>query len=335
MGALFLREKDVMATVDFKMAIDAVEEGFRQYGLGFAQSPPWRDVSFLGKDVPHGQSPGIIQAMAYLEKEKVAVVKHFYSFSKSQTSILRLIDAEAGKTLAIMEANFESWMRTGAAGAIGAKYLARASCPSVGIIGTGNQARAQIRFLAHVRPFKKLSAFSIDPIEKRKEFAKEIEKALDVEVELVPNAREVVEKADLLVTVTKSVEPIVQGDWIKRGQHINSFGADDPHKVELAPSVLFKADKLVIDYEKALESAQLRVPLNAGALRLNAIHGTIGEVVAGKKPGRVNENEITIFHSTGMTVQDASLALAIYKKATEKGIGLDLSEPLRMIEGAL
>ena len=336
MGALFLQEKDVVAVLDFDMAIDAVEEGFRQYGLGLVQSPPWREVCFTGKGIPHGAGPGIIQAMAYLEREKIAVVKHFYSFPGSKTSVLRLIDAEAGKTLAVMEANYESWMRTGAAGAVGAKYLARESSSRAGIIGTGTQARAQIRFLARVRPVKKLYAYSVDPLAKREEFAREIENELKVGgVELVGSAQEAVEKADVLVTATPSTKPIVRGNWIKRGLHITSMGADDPLKVELAESALTKADKLVIDCEKALETAQLRIPLSAGALKPDDIHGSIGEVVAGKKPGRENDEEITIFHSTGMTVQDVPIALAVYRKAREKGIGHELCEALRMLEESI
>jgi alanine dehydrogenase len=334
MGALFLRENDVMAVLDVETAIDAVEEGFRQYGLGLAQSPPWREVSFAGKDAPHGAGPGIIQALAYVEKEKVAVVKHFYSFKTSQRSILRLIDGEAGKTLAVMEAGYESWMRTGAAGAVAAKYLARRSSSVAGIIGTGRQARAQIRFLAKVRPIKRVCAYSVDPMEKRLEFARTLEEDLKIKVDLMESAQEAVEKADLLVTVTPSTVPIVHGDWIRKGLHITSIGSDDPRKVELAPSVLVKADKLVIDYEKAMESAQLRIPLSKGLLKADQIYGTIGEVVAGKKPGREREEEITIFQSTGMTVQDAPLALAIYRKAKEKGVGCELSETLRMVEEA-
>ncbi len=238
MGALLLQEKDVMAVLDFDMAIDAVEEGFRQHGLGLAQSPPWRDVCFTGKNVPHGAGPGIVQAMAYLEKEKIVVVKHFYNFGKSATSLLRLIDAKGGKTLAIMEANYESWMRTGAAGAVAAKYLARESSSKAGVIGTGSQARAQVEFLARVRPIRKLYAYSIDPLKKREEFARSIEEELGIDVELLETPKEAVECADVLITATRSTEPIVQGEWVTDGLHITSMGADDPLKVELAPFAL-------------------------------------------------------------------------------------------------
>lgn len=335
MGTLFLREKDVMAVLDFDMAIHAVEEGFRQYGMGLVQSPPWREVCFAGKGIPHGAAPGILQAMAYLEREKVAAVKHFYSFPGSKTVTLRLIDAEAGKTLAIMEAKYESLMRTGAAGAVGAKYLARESSSRAGIIGTGTQAAGQIQFLARVRPLKEVYAYSVDPLAKRREFARELERELEIGVELVASAQQVVEKADVLVTATPSTRPIVRGDWINSGLHITSMGADDPLKVELAESALAKADKLVIDCEKALETAQLRTPLSTGALKPDHIHGSIGEVVAGKKPGRENDEEITIFHSTGMTVQDVPIALAVYRRAREKGIGHELGEALRMLEESI
>jgi alanine dehydrogenase len=336
METLFLQEKDVMAVLDFDAAIDAVEEGFRQYGMGLVQSPPWREVCFAGKGIPFGEAPGIIQAMGYLERDRVAVIKHFYRFPGStRTAKLRLIDAEAGKTLALMEANYESWMRTGAAGAVGAKYFARESCSRIGIIGTGKQARGQTRFLARVRPFIKLYAYSTSPLPKREEFAREMERELEVDVKLVASAQEAVENADVLVTATQSTKPIIEGDWIKRGLHITCMGADDPLKVELAESALMKADKLVIDYEKALETAQLRIPLSAGNLKADDIYGSIGEIVAGKKPGRENDDEITIFHSTGMTAQDVPLALAIYKKAREKGIGHELRVTTRMLEESI
>jgi len=313
METLFLQEKDVMAVLDFDAAIDAVEEGFRQYGMGLVQSPPWREVCFAGKGIPFGEAPGIIQAMGYLERDRVAVIKHFYRFPGStRTATLRLIDAEAGKTLALMEANYESWMRTGAAGAVGAKYFARESCSRIGIIGTGKQARGQTRFLARVRPFIKLYAYSTSPLPKREEFAREMERELEVDVKLVASAQEAVENADVLVTATQSTKPIVEGDWIKRGLHITCMGADDPLKVELAESAL-----------------------SAGNLKADDIYGSIGEIVAGKKPGRENDDEITIFHSTGMTAQDVPLALAIYKKAREKGIGHELRVTTRMLEESI
>jgi ornithine cyclodeaminase/alanine dehydrogenase-like protein (mu-crystallin family) len=335
METLFLREEDVKAVLDFDMAIDAIEEGFRQYGLDLAQSPPWRDLSFAGKNVPHGAGPCIIQAMAYLEKDKIAVIKHFYYYAQRQTSILKLLDIEAGKTLSVMEANYESWMRTGAAGAIGAKYLTRKSSKVMGIIGTGNQARSQVRFVSQVLPIEKLFAYSLDSKEKREAFAREIETEVKIEVVLTASAQAAVENSDILITATRSTQPIIEGAWIKKGLHITCMGADDPMKTELAPSALSKADKIIIDYEKALETAQLRIPLSRGQLKSNDIYGTIGEVVAGKKPGRESDTEVTIFHSTGMTVQDAAIALAIYRKACEKGVGSKFDDAREMIEAAL
>jgi alanine dehydrogenase len=330
---LILREKDVREVLDYDTAIDAVEEGYRQYGLGLVQSPPWRELSFKGRGIPHGASPGIVQAMAYLEKREIAVIKHFYLFRNSKTSTIYLIDAKREKILAIMEANYESWMRTGAAGAVAAKYLARNSSSTLGMIGTGNQARAQTSFVAQVLPIKQVLAYSIDPVDRRQDFVREMEKDLKIEVRLVANPKEAVENAEIVVTATPSTQPIVEGDWLEEGLHITSIGADDPQKVELAASALIRTDKLVIDYEKALETAQLQIPLSNGVLKQDDIYATIGEVVAGLKPGREDDTEITIFHSTGMTAQDVTLALAIYHKARDAGIGFEVDDALRIMAG--
>ena len=335
MGPLFLREEDVKAVLDFDMAINAVEEGFRQYGLGCAQSPAWQDLDLSGENVPHGAGPCIGQAMAFLETEKIAVIKHVHYYAHVLFANLKLIDVARGETLAVMEANFESWMRTGAAGAVGAKHLARKSSKAIGIIGTGNQARAQVHFASRVLPANRLFAYSLDSVEQRNAFALDIESELEIDVELTSSAQDAVENADVLITSTRSTQPIVRGEWIKNGLHITSMGADDPMKVELAPSALSRADKIIIDYEKALETAQLRIPLVNGQLRSSDIHGTIGEVVSGHKPGRESEEEVTIFHSTGMAIQDAPLALAIYRKAREKGIGSRMADAMDMVVAAL
>ena len=333
METLFLQERDVEELLTYDLAIAAVEEGFRQIGFGQAQSPPWREVCFAGKGVPHGSGPGIIQAIAYLEKEGIAVVKHFYNFGMSTLSFLRLIDAQQGTTLAVMEANYESRMRTGAAGAVAAKHLARESSQTAGLIGTGKQAKAQMEFLVQVRPIGHLLAYSVDSSEEREAFALEMETALGVKIELPESPQEVVENADILVTATPATEGVVHGEWVKEGLHITSVGADDPLKVELAPSVLARADKIVTDSEeKAFKTKQLRVPLEEGIVEVSDVYASIGEIVAGIKPGRESEHEVTVFHSTGMTVQDAALGLAIYKEACANDVGCTLPRLFALFE---
>jgi len=318
---LLFRESDVEEVLDIESAIDAVREGFRQAALGDAQSPPWRDVRFAGASQPHGAGPGITQAMAYLTSERVAIVKHFYSFGGPPVAILRLIDTSRGKTLAVMEANYESRMRTGAAGAVAAQYLAKASATKAGVVGTGTQAAAQIEFLAHIRSIEEIRAFSLDPRERQEAFAHRVAATTGIPIVLTRRAEDVVKDVDVLITATPSTEPIVKADWIPEGLHITSMGADDPHKAELAPEVFGKADKVVIDSDKALKTKQFRAAFREGVLPAGRTFPTIGEVIAGTSPGREDDREITIFHSAGTSVQDAEIALAVYRAACERGIG--------------
>jgi len=310
--------------LDVESAIAAVREGFRQVALGGAQTPPWRDVRFAGTSQPHGAGPGITQAIAYLASERVAVVKHFYSFGGGSVAILRLLDSSSGKTLAVMEANYESRMRTSAAGGVAAQYLARESAARAGVIGTGSQAGAQIESLLHVRAIREIHVFSLDPVERQEALAHRVEASIGIPVVLARCARDVVEKADVLITATPSTEPIVKADWISEGLHITSMGADDPYKVELAADVLGRADRIVIDSDKALETKQFRAAFREGVLPSDRPFPTIGEIVAGILPGRQNDREITVFHSAGTSVQDAAIALAVYRAACDRGIGAEI-----------
>ncbi|MFC2082592.1 ornithine cyclodeaminase family protein [Candidatus Bipolaricaulota bacterium] len=324
-GILLLTESDVERALDIESAMCAVRDGFRQAALGLAQSPPWRDVRFGGSTQPHGAGPGITQAMAYLASEHVAILKHFYSFAGSPpVAILRLIDASSGRTLAVMQANHESLMRTGAAGGVAAQYLARESATCAGVLGTGRQAGKQIEFLLHVRPIREVHAFSVESAERREEFASRIEAATGVRVILARCAQDVVQNADILVTATPSTVPIVKATWLSEGLHITSMGADDAYKAELAADVYGKADKVIIDSKKALETGQCQAAFRRGIFNSEDEVTTLGEVIAGIKPGRQSDREITVFHSAGTSVQDAAIALTVYRAACSQGIGVEI-----------
>jgi len=311
--------------LDIKAAIDAVREGFRLAALGDAQSPPWRDVRFAGATQPHGAGPGMTQAMAFVASERIVVLKHFYSFRTEAISILRLVDSSDGRTLAVMEANCESRMRTGAAGAVAAQYLARPSATRAGVIGTGIQAATQVEFLSHVRPIAEIRAFSLDTHERQELFVRQVTATTGIPVVLARRAQDVVKNVDVLITATPSTQPIVEAAWVSAGLHVTSVGADDPQKTELAPEVFGKADKVVIDSLKALETKQLRAAFDKGILTAHRMLPTIGEIILETLPGRENDQEITIFHSAGVTVQDAMIALSIYRAACDRGIGTSIS----------
>ena len=329
-------DEDVKKILMLDDVMDALEEAFRQYGMGRAGGdgfrygfipPPKRELRIKGKGMPHG-FPGNVsigQGMASLEDTKLAVLQHSFSFPKRKSSMFHLIDAESGDTLALVMNNesYISWMRTGAEGAIAAKYLSRTDCKVAGVIGTGRQGRAQLQFLVKVRQLEKVYAYS--GRRRDEEFANEMSKTLGLDVVATNDAEEVVRNAEVLTTVTHSTVPIVRGDWVEEGTHINGIGADCPLKAELDASTIQKTDKLVIDCEQVLDVADLRAPIEQGVMHATSIYGTIGEIVAGVKPGRQHPSEITVYKSTGMTIPYVTIAAKIYEKAKNMGLGTEVS----------
>jgi ornithine cyclodeaminase/alanine dehydrogenase-like protein (mu-crystallin family) len=218
---------------------------------------------------------------------------------------------------------FEGGFRTGAACAVGAKYLARNDINTVGVIGTGRVGRASLMCLSKVRGFDKVIAHS--GRRKDENFAREMGKILGVDIIAAEAPEEVARKADVLITATYATEPIIKGEWIREGTHIAAMGADDPIKGEIDAATFKKADKIVIDSEKCLTIGEIANPLKQGILKLEDIYGKIGEVVAGLKPGRENDDEITIFESDGTNIQSASVSWMTYQKVKKLGLGIETS----------
>ena len=248
-----------------------------------------------------------------------------FHLGEKKGDIAYLIDANKGDILAIIKAPiYESWMRTGAEGAVAAKYLSRKDCKIAGVIGTGNQGRYQLEFLSKVRNIEK--AFAYSGRRRDEEYAREMSKKLGIDIIACEGAEEVVRNADILITTTFSTTPYVKGEWIKKGLHINSMGADDPTKAELDANTLKKADKIVIDdYELTLDTKEIRIPIEQNIIGIDNIYGTIGEIVAGVKPSRESSSEVTIYKSTGMTIAYVAINTQVYKKARQMGLGKDIS----------
>jgi len=333
---LLIGEEDIRkANITPEETIEAVENAYHQDGLGLAQDTPRREVRIKGKNLPH-ISPGtqsIGQGLAYLEESKILIISHAFHFSWHKY-LTQLIDPDDGKTLAIIaqgresfgerpEGKYSGGYRTGAAAAIGAKHLAKSEIEMVGVIGTGRVGRASLICLSKVREFDKVFAYSGRRMDE--EFAREMGRVIGIDVKAVDGAEEVVRNADVLITATYATEPVVKGEWIKEGTHISAMGADDPLKAELDEKTFKRADKIVIDSEKCLTIGELANPIKKGTIKTEDIYGKIGEIVAGKKLGRENDIETTIFESDGTNIQSASVAWLIYKKVKEMGLGLETS----------
>lgn len=328
---LYLNEQDITRCLSPRDVVEAVEDGFRQHGLGMAQTQPRREIRIRGKDLPHAdpRTTRVAQGLAFLEQSGVVVIDHIFSFPDRRTPSMRvvkhLIDADDGCVIGIVDSTNILGLRTGAAGAVGAKFLSRKSSSVVGIIGAGRQSRNQLRFLLQVRPIESAFVYDLAPQEADR-FCEEMSAELEISVQASKNIEHVVGKADILITATPAVKPIVMAEWLPPGVHVNIVGADDPPKIELEGAALKRAEKLVIAAEDCFTAGQMCKPIAEGIITQGDVYGTIGEIIAGIKPGRETEDEMTIFHSPGVTIQDAAVAYRSYLNAKELGYGVDVPD---------
>ncbi len=318
METLFLSDDEVRELISIREVIDVVEFAFREKGLGRVQMPP---KIYLHFDKYNGD----LRAMpSYLEEIDVSAVKIVnvhpenrvkYGLPTVMATIV-LVDPRNGFPIAVMGGKTITDMRTGAAGGIAAKYLARRNSKIVGFIGAGAQARTQLAALLEVfGSFDEVRVWSIDKT--RRKFKEEMDAKYGhlCRIVAVESAEKAVRDADIVVTVTPSRKPLVMKDWISPGTHFNCIGADAPGKEEIDPMILREAKIVVDDWEQASHSGEINVPLSKGLISKENIWAELGEIVAGKKAGRTSDDEITVFVSTGLAIQDAVTANLVYKKA--------------------
>jgi len=324
METLLLSDEEVKDLISMRDIISVVEEAFREKGFGRVQMPPKIYLFFKKYN-------GDLRAMpSYLEGMNISAVKVVnvhpenrakYGLPTVMATIV-LVDPRNGFPIAVMSGKTITDMRTGAAGGIAAKYLARRNSKIVGFIGAGAQARTQLAALLEVfGSFDEVRVWSNDRT--KREFKEEMDAKYGhlCRIIAVESAEKAVRGADIVVTVTPSRKPLVMKDWISPGTHFNCIGADAPGKEELDPAILKGAKIVVDDWEQAAHSGEINVPLSRGLISKNDVWAEIGEVVAGKKAGRTSDEEITIFVSTGLAIQDAVTANLAYERALEKGVG--------------
>ncbi len=231
-----------------------------------------------------------------------------------------LNDPETALELADMDGTYITNYRTGAAGGLAARYLARPDATTVGLIGAGVQARMQLAALCKVRDIRQVFIYNRTPA-RAQSLMEDLASRYDLQVTVVEHPRDAVEGKDIVVTTTASTAPLVNAAWLSPGTHINAIGADAAGKQELDPAILSQAKVVVDDLAQARHSGEINVALAQGLFHVDQIYACLGEIVAGKKPGRENPEEITLFDSTGLIIQDLSLALAVLELARERGLG--------------
>jgi alanine dehydrogenase len=313
MPVLFLTEDDVRQALTMEMALEAVESGLRKLSLEEAVNIPrsrcQTDHAMLHVMSAAGKTLGALGLKAYVTTKRGAKF-HFHLF-----------DGKTGEHLAWMQADYLGQMRTGAASGVATKYMARADAASVGIIGSGKQARTQLEAVCKVRAIDRACVFS--PNEpNRNGFAAEMSQVCGVEVVPVARPEEVVRGFDIVITATSAREPVVQGDWLSEGTHLNVIGSNYLSKAEVDVQTIRRANRIVVDSkdQARIEAGDLHFAVEEGVTQwANVIE--LCHIVAGRVKGRESDPEITLFKSLGLAIEDVSTAVQVYAKAKEKGLG--------------
>lgn len=324
METLLLTDDEVKSLLSIDEVMGAVEKAFAEKSLGRVQMPA-KTYLFYNK------YNGDLRVMpSYLEEYEVSAVKIVNSHPENRIkynlptvmAVIILVEPKSGAPLAIMSGKTITDIRTGAAGGIAAKYLARRNSKIVGMVGAGAQAKTQLAGLLEVyKQFEEVRVWGLYGTSN--EFAAEmgLKYGDRCKIVVVENVKDAVEEADIVVTTTPSRHPLVMDTMISSGIHFNCIGADAPGKEELDPAILKRAKIVVDDWEQASHGGEINVPLSQGIIGRENIWGEIGEIVAGLKRGREDPEEITLFTSTGLAVQDAVTAKIAYDKALSKGVG--------------
>ncbi len=320
---LLLSRQDVESLLTMPTAIHVVEMALRELALGNAVMPPQTIFRPPGYNNAHRVMSafvgGEVQALGFQ-----ALTSHYGNQDNrllTTSGTLLLSNPATGEALSIMDATFLTTMRNGATSAIATNFLARREVNEIAILGTGAQARTQLMGVCAVRNVN--GALVLDSnVQARRRFADQMSKALGVPIEPVADARAAVEMADVIITATRASKPLLRGKWLRPGAHVNAVGAHSPHARELDTEAIRRA-KVVTDQASAClaQAGDLILPIQEGAISEEHIHADLGQIIAGLKPGREDEGEITLFKSVGLAVQDVALALHVYNLARQRGVG--------------
>ena len=323
-----LTEKELRESVSLDLqAVDIIEQAFAALARGGVVMPPILSMAIEEKhgevDVKTAYVPGMD---AFAIKASPGFFDNPSKGLASLNGLMILFDSDTGIVKAVLLDNgYLTAVRTAAAGAVAARHLAPRSPATVGVIGAGEQAELQIQALALVRSFERVLVWARKP-EQAADYARRMSEKLGVPVRSADNAEQCVRESDVVVTTTPARGPIVQAAWLHPGQHITAMGSDSPEKNELEPAIIARADRFVCDRRsQSLAQGELRAAVAAGAVSENFPVDELGEIIIGSKPGRTDEQTITVCDLTGTGVQDTAIANHAYRAAVTKGAGTTIT----------
>lgn len=320
-GTMLLSRSDIAAVLSLADCIKAVERSFRLHAQG-ASLPP----RALGVEAPKGgfhvKAAGIRQDRIYFAAKTNA---NFPGNPQARglpaiQGVVLLFDADDGRPLAVMDSGEITRLRTAATTALAARYLARDDAQVATIIGCGVQGRAHLEALMHVRKLQRV--YAVDRVASAAaQFAQDASASLGLDVRPATDVGEATRRSDIVVTCTPSPAPILWRADVPAGAFIAGVGADNPHKHELDPDLLAAGTVVADDIDQCAAIGDLHHAIAAGVMKLPQVHAELADIVSGRKPARRSSDEITIFDSTGIAIEDVAAAVAVFERASQIGGG--------------
>jgi alanine dehydrogenase len=310
--ALFLDEAQVAELLDMDSCLRVVEEAFREKAEGEASNLPRRRLPFRGRR---------FMIMSGAMSRKGYAGCKAYGVGRGQDMVLY----KAGEGIvALLRSRKLGQVRTGAASGVATKFMARRDASRLGCFGTGHQAETQLLAVARTRKLDSIHVYGRDP-EKRRTFADRMSALLNQEVRPVPTPAEAVKGRDIIVTITSSTQPVFDGKLLEAGTHINAAGGNTVINRELDEVAVTRAGTIATDDVDGakLECGDLAWPVERGLLAWEKVY-ELAPIVAGRMPGRRSDDEITLFESQGIALEDVAASALIYERAVERGIGSPL-----------
>ncbi len=322
MAALILSQREIRELLPMDVCIELVADALASLARGEAQNPLRRGLRLSDGRSLLGTMPGELGAPRAIGLKAIAVFpgNHGTPWDAHQ-GVVVLFDPENGRPVAILEASEITAIRTAAASGVATRLLARENARDLALIGAGVQARTHLAAMLAVRRLERVRVFCRGT-EQREAFARRESARQGIEVEPVGSARAAVEGADLVCTTTSSREPVLLGEWLTPGAHVNAVGACTPKSRELDATAIARSRLYVDRRESALnEAGDFLLAREEGAVGDSHIVAELGEVLIGRAPGRRTSEEITLFESLGLAVEDLAAAHHVVQRARARGLG--------------
>jgi len=316
MAAIYLREDDVRELLDVETAIEAVEVAFRNLA----------DEKAVNIPRSRARAPGIaLHVMSAAAEYLGFVAWKAYTTTRSKARFhVGLYAVESGELVALIEADYLGQLRTGAVSGVATEYMARLDAKTVGVFGTGKQARTQLKAMTAVRRIERAEVYSRDS-ERRHRFACEMSEFCGTQVVPVHSPEEAVAEKDIVICATTAEAPLFEGRMLDQGTHLNVVGSNYLTKTEIDVETVRRADSIVCDSIEACqrEAGDFVAALEAGVTDWPLMH-ELSDVVAGRQTGRALPEHITLFKSVGLAIEDVAVAAKLLERAREEKIGQPL-----------